>query len=58
MITAEDFKRWEQKAKKMSVAELEYAIADCISCIRLKIEEEKYSDEASTYRQELLRRQK
>lgn len=53
-----DWKSKESKAKKMSIAELEYAIRDCGLCIYNGVDEEYYSDEASVYYKELLKRRK
>ncbi len=52
---------WNEKeklAKKMSIVELEFAIKDCIDCVRLGIDGGYYQDEASIYRTELNKRRK
>jgi len=59
--TAEDFQRWEAKAKAMTDAELLYSARDCRQAEAAMrgwnpIAEGRYSDEASTYGDELRRR--
>lgn len=50
---------WKAKAdqaEQMTYAELHGAINDCIECVRSRIDEGYYSDEASIYRTELKKR--
>lgn len=59
--TAEDFRKWEERAKSMSDAELVYAARDCRKAEEAMrgwnpIREGYYSDEACTYGDELRRR--
>jgi hypothetical protein len=59
--TAEDFARWENKARTMTDAELVYAARDAREAeARMRgwnpVKEGYYSDEASTYGDELRRR--
>jgi hypothetical protein len=51
-----DWKRVASKARKMTQAELEYAMKDCMECIKAGCDVEYYSDEASVYRTELTKR--
>ena len=51
-----NFTKVGAKAKRMSQAELEYALKDCVECVWQEIDEGYYSDEASVYRDELIRR--
>lgn len=48
-----DFATKEKIAKGMSDIQLNYAISDCMECIRLEINPNKYLDEISVYRKEL-----
>jgi len=59
--TATDFARWESKAKTMTDAALTWSIRDAFQCARNldsfdPVAAGRYSDEASTYAQELSRR--
>lgn len=59
--TAEDFKRWEEKAATMTDAQLHYAAKDCRAAEQAMrgwnpVREGYYSDQASTYGDELRRR--
>jgi hypothetical protein len=59
--TADDFQRWEAKARTMTVAELFYSARDCRKAEAAMrgwnpIREGYYSDEACTYGDELRRR--
>lgn len=57
--TAEDFSRWEEKAKKMTLAELHYAIKDAGEASRKGTSKANYyRDEMLTYQAELNRRRK
>jgi len=50
---------WELKtriAKSYSIAELCYAIADCLECVKFGIDDGYYLDEISVYRAELKKR--
>jgi hypothetical protein len=53
-----DFASKEKKANTMTVSQLEYAIKDCIDCVRKGIDQDYYQDEASVYRTELNKRNK
>jgi hypothetical protein len=59
--TAEDFTRWSKQAAKMSVAQLQYATQDCRKAEQAMrgwnpVREGYYSDQASTFGDELRRR--
>ena len=59
--TSEDFEKWEEKAEKMSDAELLYSIKDAHAAAKAldksdPISAGRYSDEAGTYNKELLKR--
>ena len=59
--TAEDFAKWEAKAKSMSLEELFYSARDCRQAETAMrgwnpIAEGRYSDEAHTYGDEIRRR--
>jgi hypothetical protein len=56
--TFTDWSRYEEKARGMTEDMLRYAIADCQECIRLRIDEEFYSDESSVYSRELTKRKR
>lgn len=51
-----DFKVEELKAKKMTISELQWSINDASECIRLGINPNKYYDQISVYRKELVKR--
>jgi len=51
-----DFAVEQRRAKGMTIDELNFAIADCRGCIALKINPNKYYDQASVYLQELNKR--
>lgn len=44
------------RAKKMGDEQLKFAIVDCLECVKLGINPEKYIDQVKVYRQELARR--
>lgn len=44
------------KAKRMTIDQLKFAIVDCLECISIGCNPEKYIDQASVYRQELSKR--
>lgn len=48
-----DFATKEKIAKGMSEMQLHYSISDCMECIQLGINPNKYLDEISVYRKEL-----
>jgi hypothetical protein len=53
------FTKWNEyakRARRMNQNELEYAMKDCMECIKVGCDVEFYSDEASVYRQELIKR--
>lgn len=59
--TAEDFRKWREKASSMSIAELLYAAEDCRQAeLAMRgwnpVKEGYYSDQASTYGDEARRR--
>lgn len=60
--TPEDFNRWAERARGMSLAELNYAIKDCLEASRAAgnlgkpVAEGRYCDEAYTYMDERVRR--
>jgi len=59
--TADDFSRWESKARSMTDAELLYSARDCRQAeVAMRgwnpVAEGRYSDEAHTYGDELRRR--
>lgn len=59
--TADDFRRWREKASAMSIAELLYAAEDCRQAEMAMrgwdpVKEGYYSDQASTYGDEIRRR--
>jgi hypothetical protein len=59
--TAEDFKKWEREAKKLSIDSLRYVIKDCLdAALAMKgwnpTREGFYIDQASTFSQELKKR--
>jgi len=64
MITpasVEDFLRWEEKAKKMTISELMYSARDCRKAEEAMrgwnpVAEGRYSDEAFTYGDEIRKR--
>ena len=51
-----NWKAKEALAKKMSISELQYGIADCLKCIEIGLDGGYYADEASIYRKELKER--
>lgn len=53
-----DFVAKAKKAKTMSDDQLEYAIKDCMDCVKKGIDQSYYQDEASVYRDELNKRKK
>lgn len=60
--TAEDFTRWEAKAKKMTIGQLIYAIKDCREAAEAMkyhnpVKSSKYMDECFTYADERTRRE-
>ncbi len=48
-----NFATEEAKAKKMSPEQLRFAITDCLECIKLGINPNKYYDQLSVYRKQL-----
>ena len=59
MNKMEKYIDWNGKAeiaKHLTIAELQGAINDCVSCVNKGIDEGYYSDEASIYRKELNKR--
>jgi hypothetical protein len=54
--TAADFQKWEAQGKKMTDAELNYAIADCLEAAACKLDETYYLDQAFTFGDERRRR--
>ena len=43
-------------AKKMNVEQLKWAIADCLECIKLGVNTDKYMDQLSVYREQLAKK--
>jgi hypothetical protein len=60
--TADDFSKWERQAKKMSIAELDFSIKDCIRAAEAMAthpapnKENFYRDQAATFSQEKRKR--
>jgi hypothetical protein len=54
--TAADFTKWEAQAKKMTDAQLDYAIKDCREAAACKLDETYYLDQAYTLGDERRRR--
>ena len=52
-----NWKEKEARAKEMTVEQLEYAINDCVECVKCGVDEGYYCDEASVYRAELKKRE-
>lgn len=53
-----DFVAKSKKAKKMTISQLNYAIEDCMDCVKKGIDVDYYKDEASVYVMEIDRRQR
>lgn len=51
-----DFKSKELYAKALTIEELAHAIKDCLTCVQLGVNPDKYRDEISVYRREARRR--
>jgi hypothetical protein len=51
-----DFKSEENKARRMTIEELNWSINDASECIRLGINPNRYYDQISVYRKELGKR--
>ena len=45
-----------KKASKMSADQLRWAIADCLECIKLGVNPDKYMDQLSVYREHLAKK--
>ena len=51
-----EWKKVAEKARRLSKAELCFAINDCVECVKAGVDGGYYSDEASVYRAELSKR--
>ncbi len=51
-----NFETEEVKAKKMTPEQLRFAITDCLECIKLGINPNKYYDQLSVYRKHLAKK--
>jgi hypothetical protein len=51
-----DFNFEEQRAKRMTIEQLQWAIVDCLETIKNGINENKYYDQLSVYRKHLAKK--
>jgi hypothetical protein len=51
-----DFNLEEQRAKRMTIEQLQWAIVDCLETIKNGINENKYYDQLSVYRKHLAKK--
>ena len=45
------------RASKMTIQQLQWAIADCKECIKIGVNTSKYMDQLSVYRQEVMKQE-
>ena len=51
-----DFNFEEQRAKRMTIEQLQWAIADCLDCLKAGVNPNKYYDQLAVYRKSLAKK--